>query len=141
MLLALALSACGSSVGTQARALEATAILLDTAGGIVEEASYEDALATCPSLIAPPECLEPVRLRWVDADLAFDSVRLALGAWYVAIVAQERLGAGLDPGGLVRLAREVVAAYAEAVRVLALHGVELPALPEPVRILFESPPK
>lgn len=129
---------CGASaVRVQATAIEASALVMHTTGDIVTEASYRDALATCPDG-SPVACLDPVSARWEPVDLALDGARSALGAWYAADLVAHRLGgeeylrAALD--GAARFAR----VYVEIVALAARLRVELPALPSIVTMWLDS---
>jgi len=138
ILFALFLPACGASaVRVQATAIEASAIVLHTTGDIITEASYRDAIATCPDH-SPAMCLDPVSARWEPVDLALDGARAALGAWYAADLVAHRLGgdeylrAALE--GAARFAR----VYVEIVALAARLHVEIPALPPVVTMWLDS---
>ena len=130
LLASLALTACGaSSVRIQATAIEASAIALHTAGDVVTEAAYRDALATCPDG-SPIECLDPVSARWAPADLALDGARASLGAWYAADLAAHRLGGGEYARAALEAAGRFARLYVEIAGIAHRLGCELPALPD-----------
>lgn len=138
LLASLAFTACGaSSVRVQATAIEASAIVLTTTGGIVTEAAYLDAHSTCPDR-SPVACLDPVWSRWAPIDLALDSARSALGTWYAADLVAHRLGGGVYVRAALEGAARFARVYSEIVELAARLHCTLPPLPGIVTMWLDS---
>lgn len=129
---------CGASaVRIQATAIEASALALHTTGDIVTEASYRDARSTCPDG-SPVTCLDPVSARWEPVDVALDSARAALGAWYAADLVAHRLGGAEYLRAALEGAQRFALVYVEIVALASRLGAELPVLPEIVTMWLDS---